>query len=186
MKANLRNTNDRGVAMLAAAGSSDETSEQVTVSAPAPAAKTKAKAKAQPCFKYQKGTCDRGDRCPYTHIGEPESTPELSAEEKKNIGRRGARSRAMPTQPGVAASVTSASTCNRKPRTSQLASVRMRRRARASTITATPRSSSPPRHHPLRGTIREMISKRSRMALPRHCLPSPTGERSRAVHRYRH
>ena len=64
VKANLRNTNNRGVAMLAAAGSSDETSEQVMVSAPAPAAKAKAKAKAQPCFKYQKGTCERGGRCP--------------------------------------------------------------------------------------------------------------------------
>ena len=77
VKASLRNAGNRGVAMLAAAGSSDETPEQVTVSAPAP--KAKAKAKAQPCFKYQKGTCDRGDRCPYTHVGEPGSAPELSA-----------------------------------------------------------------------------------------------------------
>ena len=90
VKANLRNTNNRGVVMLAAAGSSNEASEQVTVSAPAPAATAKAKAKAQPCFKYQKGTCDRGDRCPYMHIGEPGSTPEI-AEEKKNIAEKGSK-----------------------------------------------------------------------------------------------
>ena len=86
VKANLRNTNNRGGAMLGAVVSSDETPEQVTISAPAP--KAKAKAKAQPCFEDQKGTCDRGDRCPYTHIGEPGSTPELSAGEKKNIAEK--------------------------------------------------------------------------------------------------
>ena len=159
VKANLPNTNNRGVAMLAAAGSSDETPEQVTISAPAP--KAKAKAKAQPCFMYQKGTCDRGDRCPYTYIGEPGSTPELPAEEKKNITEKRRRSRAMPTLPDVAASVTSTNTCTRSPRPSQLESVRTHRRARASTITATPRSSSLPRHHPLRCMIRETIFKRS-------------------------
>ena len=88
VKANLRNTSNRGVAILAAAGSSDETREQLTISAPVPKAKAKAKAKAQPCFKYQKGTCDRGDKCPYTHIGEPGSTPDFSAEEKKNIAEK--------------------------------------------------------------------------------------------------
>ena len=54
MKAKLRNTNNRGSAMLVAAGSNDQTSEQVMVRAPeqtmvrglAPAAN--AKAKAQP------------------------------------------------------------------------------------------------------------------------------------------
>ena len=88
VKANPRNAGNRGVAMLAAAGSSDETLEQVTISAPAPNAKAKAKAKAQPCFKYQKKICDKGDRCPCTHVGEPGSAPELSAEEKKNIAQK--------------------------------------------------------------------------------------------------
>ena len=86
VKANLRNAGNRRGAMLAAAGSSNEIPEQVTISAPAP--KVKAKAKAQPCFKYQKGTYDRGDKCSYPHVGESGSAPELSAEEKKTIAEK--------------------------------------------------------------------------------------------------
>ena len=142
VKADLRNAGNRGVAMLAAAGSSDETPEQVTISAPAP--KAKAKAKAQPCFKYQKGTCDRGDKCPYSHVGELGSAPEFSAEEKKTSRRRGARSLATPMLPDVAASATSANTCTRSPRPSQLVFAR--------TISATQRSSTRLlRRHPRRG-----------------------------------
>ena len=110
VKANLRNTKNRGDAMLAAAGSSDETSEQVTASAPATAAKAKAKANAQPCFKTRRGLAiEETSACTRTSAS-LDLLLNLRLRRRRTSRRRGARSRAMPTQPGVAASVTSANT----------------------------------------------------------------------------
>ena len=47
-----------------------------------------AKNKSSPCYAWQRGTCKRGDKCAYSHSGEPGSAPALTESQKKDLAEK--------------------------------------------------------------------------------------------------
>ena len=142
VKANLLNAGNRGVAMLAAAGSSDETPGQVMVSAPAPKPRPRQRLSPASNTRRRLVTGETGTRTATS--ANLDLILSCQPRRRRTSLRRGVRSRATPMLPDAVASVTSVSTCTRSPRPSRLESAR--------TISATPRSSTRlqrrnPRHH---------------------------------------